>query len=331
MNKHTGLNGFLLAALATLAIACNQGNQKELDTPTSGEINLGVDETFMPLADAELQAFHGLYKRAKVNVAYKPEAELVRDLQRDSARAIMISRELTKNETQIFDQIKIRIKPLKVAVDGIAVLLHPDNPADSLTITELAEILAGKTSNWSQVPNGQPRKLVLVFDNPNSSTVRYLADSVLNNQAIAGNAFAAKTNPEVVNYVAGNRNAIGIIGLSWISDKDDTLSTSFLKKVKVAALKENRPGRVAGEYCQPYQAYLSPKSETLYPLRRNVYFISREARSGLATGFVTFVASERGQRVVLKSGLLPATMPIRLVTFGDEKKLGNRPGATSVR
>ncbi len=51
----------------------------------------------------------------------------------------------------------------------------------------------------------------------------------------------------------------------------------------------------------------------LYPLYREVYIISKEAYTGLGTGFTAFVASERGQRIVLKLGLVPATMPVRLV------------------
>ena len=68
-------------------------------------------------------------------------------------------------------------------------------------------------------------------------------------------------------------------------------------------------------YYQPYQAYLAGNE---YPLLRDVVMISREARSGLATGFMAFVASDKGQRIVLKSGLVPATMPIRIVEVNNE-------------
>src|SRR5688572_28130513 len=97
----------LLLLLALAQTACNRGDQKVADTATTGEINLAVDESFMPLADAELQAFHGLYKRAHINAAYKPEAEIVKDLQNDSARAIMITRVLTPQEMEVFEKRKL--------------------------------------------------------------------------------------------------------------------------------------------------------------------------------------------------------------------------------
>jgi phosphate transport system substrate-binding protein len=62
---------------------------------------------------------------------------------------------------------------------------------------------------------------------------------------------------------------------------------------------------------QPYQAYLALKT---YPLRRELFVINREARTGIASGFASFVAGTKGQLIILKSGLLPATGQTRIVT-----------------
>jgi phosphate transport system substrate-binding protein len=70
------------------------------------------------------------------------------------------------------------------------------------------------------------------------------------------------------------------------------------------------------EYFKPYQAYIAQK---IYPLWREVYIISKEAYTGLGTGLTAFIASERGQRIVLKFGLVPATMPVRLVELINEE------------
>ena len=92
--------------------------------------------------------------------------------------------------------------------------------------------------------------------------------------------------------------------MAWVSDAEDSTANSFLKSVRVAGISlEEDP-------YQPYQAYIAQKQ---YPLTREVVVISREARSGLGSGFLTFVASDKGQRVVLKAGLVPATMPVRIV------------------
>jgi phosphate transport system substrate-binding protein len=144
----------------------------------------------------------------------------------------------------------------------------------------------------------------IVFDNPNSGLIRHLKDSVANVKTLPPNCFAVETNTAVIDHVAENRNALGLIGLEWISDKDDSTSNTFLEKIKVMG--------VAGDstHFKPYQGYLALK---YYPLSRRITILSREARSGLGSGFMAFVASEKGQRIVLKAGLLPVTMPLRLV------------------
>jgi phosphate transport system substrate-binding protein len=116
-------------------------------------------------------------------------------------------------------------------------------------------------------------------------------------------------NEAVIDYVSQNKNALGLIGLEWISDKDDSVSNSFLNRIRVMS--------VAGDstHFKPYQAYLALK---YYPLVRRITMLSREPRHGLGTGFMAFVASERGQRIVLKAGLVPVTMPIRIVEIDRE-------------
>jgi phosphate transport system substrate-binding protein len=113
----------------------------------------------------------------------------------------------------------------------------------------------------------------------------------------------------VVDYVSKNQNALGLIGLEWVSDRDDSTTNAFLDKIKVVAL--------AGDstHFQPYQAYLALK---YYPLMRTISIINREGRTGLGTGFAAFFASERGQRIVLKAGLVPKTMPLRIIQVNNK-------------
>jgi len=65
-----------------------------------------------------------------------------------------------------------------------------------------------------------------------------------------------------------------------------------------------------GSYYRPYQGSIYDKS---YPFVREIFFITRETFQGLGSGFLQWATAEQGQRIVLKSGLVPATMPIRLV------------------
>jgi phosphate transport system substrate-binding protein len=148
-----------------------------------------------------------------------------------------------------------------------------------------------------------------VFDHPGSGIIRFLKDSLIASDTLPLYCFAVKGNAAVVDYVSKKPQAIGLIDVSWISDRDDSTTNSFLNSIRVVGISTD------STFYQPYQAYIATRK---YPLLRNVIMISREARAGLASGFMAFVASDKGQRIVLKSGLVPATMPIRIVEINHE-------------
>ena len=281
------------------------------DTPTSGNIKISVDQNFYQILDSEVDTFEKLYKYANVTPSYKPEAEVIQDLLQDSARLVVVSRELTPEERRVFENIKITPRVTKIANDAVALIVHPDNPDANLTLEQARNIFTGKTKSWKEInPNSPLSDIRVVFDNRNSSTVRYVTDSLTAGEPLPANAFAAESNEALVDYVAQDKNAIGVIGVNWISDTDDTTAVNFLNRIKVVGLATTPAPSSPDDFVQPHQAYIAQRT---YPLLRNVYIISREARAGLGTGFASFVAGDKGQRIILKSGLVPATMPVRVI------------------
>ena len=114
-----------------------------------------------------------------------------------------------------------------------------------------------------------------------------------------------------VDYVEKNPSALGIIGVNWISDGDDPSAKYFLKQVRTLAIKAPDTAKYGyNDFYRPYQAYIATHE---YYFWRRLYIIMRESRAGLGTGFASFVAGDKGQRIILKSGLVPATAPVRLV------------------
>ena len=311
---------FLIVVLACLLITVGCNNNGNHPTPTdnatSGEISIAVDETFKPIIEAEISLFQSIYTNAKINAEYLPEAECFNRLMQEKVRLVIVSRGLDAEEQRIFEGWKIIPKQVKLAVDAIAFVVHPGNKRDALKPDELAGILSGKITLWSQLnlegtPKGAGDEITIVFDHAGSSTVRMVKDSILKGDSLSKRVFAAGTNPDVIDYVSKNPGAIGIIGVNWVSDRDSENTREFLEQIKVLELQSPMHAAEAG-FFQPYQAYIALKN---YPFLRDVNSISREARSGLGTGFVSFVAGEKGQRVILKSGLLPSFAPVRIVEF----------------
>lgn len=295
---------FLIFVLLTL-VSCNSSESPD-DTPTTGKITISVDETFKPLIDSEISTFNKIYEYADVKVNYKPEEDVFNDLFNGNIRLIIVARNLNKDELEQFNKWEIVPKITKIAYDAVALIGSNDLKDTSLTLTELHDLLTGKNP-----PTFKQTKVI--FDNSKSSTIRFLKEKT-GITDLSENCYALKSNEAVLDYISKEKNCIGVIGVNWISDKDDTTHLGFLKSFKVIEIESI----ASREYFRPYQAYIAQK---FYPLWREVYIISKEAYTGLGTGFTAFVASDRGQRIVLKFGLVPATMPVRLVELIEDEDL----------
>ena len=282
-------------------------------TPTQGKQKIYIDESYQQLFQAETETFEGLYKSGDIVDVYKPEGEIIQDLLNDSCRMIVLARDLNQKEKDYFTSKKSFPVSTKIASDALAFITSKENPIENLTYNELKDIFTGKITAWklldSSIKNksSQDTSITIVFDNEKSCNVRMLKEKLLNGSDFPKNCFAVKTNPDVIDFVSKNKNAIGIIGVNWISDRDDTLTLSFLSKVNVLGVSSEKD---PGDFFQPFQAYIHSGE---YPFCRDMYIINREGRTGLGTGFAAFVAGDKGQLIILKAGMVPATQPVRMV------------------
>lgn len=303
----------LAAAVAILLGGCSERDKKGklVDIPTAGSIKIAVDESLKPLLEAEVSAFEGIYSGAHITTTYIAEEDAIDALLKDSVRLVAVTRKLTKEELAIFGSQKIVPRQMNLATDAVALILNRDNPDSLLKVEQLKGILQGKITRWNEInKKSKPTEIKLVFDHPNSGIIRFLNDSVVNIEKLPPNCFAINSNDSIVDYVSKQPGAIGLIGVGWISDRDNSTANKFLKRIRVAHVSRD------SAYLQPFQAYIALRT---YPLCRSVVIISREARTGLASGFIAFMASDKGQRIVLKAGLVPATMPVRIVEINRKK------------
>jgi phosphate transport system substrate-binding protein len=280
-------------------ISCgNNSNKIPVETPTSGTINISVDESFKPVIDSEIEVFESSYPDARINVHYKSEAECFKDLAGDSTRMIIVTRKLNKGEENFY-QDSIHFVPIYglLAYDAIAIIVNNKSKDTILAMKDVQSLLNGTTANKQVVMDGVSE----------TSTVRFAIDSVLKGQPLGKNVVAAKSSEGVINYVAGHENAIGFIGVSWIGDQDDPQQLGFLQKVKIAAVQCTS---CLGEtYVQPYQANIFLKR---YPMIRGLYYILKENFRGVGNNFVNFLQFERGQLIFRRAYLVPARMSFEI-------------------
>ena len=306
----------ILALASVLFYSCNMKPQKFTDeTPTRGNIKIAVDESYQLLAEAELYTFLSTYKDAKVSPVYLPEDSILKLFLEDSIKVIITSRKLSDNEVSYLKGKSYVPRTTKIAYDALAFIVNKSNPDVNIRYNMLKDIFNGKTSNWKQInPQSKLENIKVVFDNPGSNNVK----TILNKFGITGPlpdyCYSATKNSEVISFVENNPEALGIISVNWISDPRDSISHSFLNKINVISVTSEYDSD-GSEFYSPHPAYIANKE---YPFIREVYTINRETFAGLGTGFTSFVAGDSGQRIILKMGMLPATLPTRLIEINKK-------------
>ncbi len=298
---------FSVVSLIGLSCAERDKSGKVLDTITTGEISIAVEDGYKPVISSCINVFDSIYRTAKINPRYVSEGEAVNAMLNDSVQVIIIGRKLTPTEIAYFQSRGFTPPVTPIAYDALAIVLNPLNIDTVLSIQQVRDILTGKISSWKDInPKSSLGAIQLVFDNPLSGTLRYVRDSVIAGQELSTKATALKDNIEVIDYVSKNKNALGIIAANWISDTDDKGVQKFMRDIRIADVAKEAGKEGYG----PYQAFLATGD---YPFKRTVYIINAQGRrNGLGAGFASYLAKD-GQRIMLKDGLLPANAVTRLI------------------
>ena len=276
------------------------------ETHGRGKATIYVEESFKPLFETCISTFESLNPKAKITVKYKAENDLIKDFFDNKVKTITITRDFTAEEKKYLKSKNVEVSSDRIALDAVALIVHPENNDTVISIQRLKKILTDKSATWPTSKKG----ISVVFDQMNSANFNYLTQMLQTTQ-LASNVFAAKSNEEVIQYVKNNKNAIGIIGLNWISDQEDFEVLNFLDGIRVMEVKLTEDA----ESYKPINGFIYTKE---YPLIRDVWMINKGSRAGLNTGFQNFMVGEKGQMLIHKSELVPANNPIRLIQMSPK-------------
>ncbi|MCX7877827.1 MAG: substrate-binding domain-containing protein [Ignavibacteria bacterium] len=278
---------------------------------TIGELTIGVDEGVQPVVTREANEFMRLNEESKINVVVKTTKELIADLNNGELKTIVVGRDLTPEEEEIFKSNKIELKKNKFALDGIGVIVNPANPLRRLNFRELKEIFSGEVTDWEKFSGGSTPpfkgKIDVFIARKNASIHDIFKSKVMEGKDFSSGSKVCSTSAQMMSEIRSGRNAIGFISMSWITVSNDTLDES-VKPLKIASV-DSQTGSV-GEYVGLHQAYIADKS---YPLSTEVFILSSDFSMNVSVGFISFMLSYDGQRIVLKSGLVPVTQPVRII------------------
>ncbi len=319
--------------LATLAIGCSPIKRGEY---ADGSATMYCDDGFRHILQEEIEVFEYQYPNSAIIPYYVDEQTAMDSLLEDKTQLVVTTHELTKDQIQyIKDKFRRVVRQRCIAVDAVALIVNKDNPVSSLTLDDIKGILSGNINKWNQLAVPDDGNIKLVFDNQGSSTVSYMREKFLGNDRKISdnpNAFAQKDNAEVFDVVKKDKNAIGIISVSWLGSdlseaknvpvekrmedyavENDTIATNLTTEVKILKVanpvEENDYSTVG---YMPYQAYINSGE---YPLFRKVYMISTATGSSVLNSFYQFTGGFIGQKIISKTGILPYHMSARMVNL----------------
>ena len=297
----------LVAAVCiTLATSCGSNHRKPAGWRTSDDVHIAVDETFRDIMEEEIETFGLLNPTSAMKPVYCSEDSAIRMLLRDSVRCAITTRKLSKDELDVLKNYKLDAKQAMIATDAFALIVSKDNPDTLIAVSEIRDIVSGRITRWEQLKHsGKKGELKLVFDNSGSSTVRYMRDSLLAGQQVAGNLYAQGSNQAVIDAVKDNPEIIGVVGANWLKGKSDSVLTSF-ENLDVKVLKVARKDGKNEIGWRPYQYRILTGD---YPLIRSVYVILTDPRVRSYTkSFFYFLKGQKGQTIICNSSqLLPYT------------------------
>lgn len=320
----------MMGALLALTLgSCGKYNQDKGPSSTSGSSLVYCDESFENIMEEEIDVFEYIYPQAHVLCRYGTEREAIDSLMALSYRTIVIPRQLTDSEVSALKKKNRTPRQAKIAVDAVALIVNPDNPLNNVSLKEISEILSGETDNWSQLGPGLPDKpIAVLFDKAESSMTTYMRDSLLNGKSFSPNVHAQGSIKGVVDAVKADKNAIGVIGVSWLSS--DLRSTATIDSIAVDAQDMSKSPDlgaindrvrqsgvkvlgVMGESRTAYRPFQEDIYTGKYPLTRQIWMTTISPSGSPGGGFFSFVTGTTGQKLILKTGVMPARMSMQVV------------------
>ncbi len=283
---------FLVVIVFNYGCQSKQKSEENLSYPTEGQATIGVDNSLVILADHLDFVFENTYPKATLTQRYYNENELIAKMTNDSFNMIIMSRMLNENELKYYKTINLNPVHQHFASDALAIITSSNNDS-IITLKDLKSALLSSTEHWYAV----------LFNTQSKSSLM----AIIQNKKQLNNApshyYGIESIDSVVLYLNKNKKSFALINIQEYEKLKPTLMGKKCQLVGVETILNNQK-----TIAFPFQSYIA---DSTYPLVRKLYTITVEGRSGLGTGFASFISSYKGQLVVLRDGYLPATMPQR--------------------
>lgn len=245
----------------------------------SNEITIKGSTTILPIAQIMAEEFMDENHDITISVQGGGSGVGIASLIDGTADIADSSRKMSPDELKRTKALGVSPYEITIALDGIAVVVHPSNIKNYLNTEQLRAIYTGKISNWSEI-GGENRKIVVISRDTSSGTYEAFADLALNKQKVRPDALITASNQSVNITVAQTPGAIGYLGLGYVSKK--------VKAVRINTIECTKDTIRSGKY----------------PLSRPLYMYTNGIPEGTVKTFIDYVQSRQGQELVESEGFV---------------------------
>ena len=281
----------LIGALGILGCSRND-TDKQAQNETKTSIQIKGSDTMVNLVQAWAEEFMKKNPGKQLAVTGGGSGTGISSLISSTCDICMTSRNIKDKEIELAKKKGVTTNEIKVALDGLAVVVHPSNPVGQLTQAQLADIFTGNISNWKEV-GGKDAKVVILSREVTSGTHVYFKEHILRKgnangpEEFASSALMMPSSQAIADEVTNNPDAIGYYGMGYISAKQKPISVAKDEKSE----------------------YEAPTTENVisgkYPISRPLLLYTNGQPKGLDKEFIDFALSPEGQAIVVKTDFVP--------------------------
>ena len=284
--------GIVTGVLALSACGSESKRSQSDNTVDSVTLTNRGSDTIVNLALAWAEAYHIVYPDVSISVTGGGSGTGIAAMINGTVDIANASRKMKDKE--ISNAKDNGFVPLEyvIARDGVAVIVHPQNPVNRLTLQQLSDIFSGKVTNWIDV-GGEDRPIVCLSREVNSGTHVYFLETVVrmgnkkDETFFAPSTLLLPSSEGIISEVSHNPNAIGYDGLGYVTEAVKTIA-------------------VAPDYTSPY---ISPTIENVinnsYPISRSLYMYVSGEPTGYTKDYIDWIYSSEAQLIVKELGFVP--------------------------
>ncbi len=282
----------LLALLAFSLTACDSTSNLGSEPQAFVYIENKGSDTMVNLALAWAEAYQNAHPEVRISVTGGGSGTGIAALLNGTVDIANASRKIKPEEVEQAQANGIEPVEFVVARDAIAIIVHPDNPVDRLTLQQISDIYSGKINNWSEV-GGEDRPIVRLSRETNSGTHVYFLETVLrlgekdNKTLFSMDTLLLPSSEGIINEVRQNPNAIGYDGLGYVP-----------QDLKIIAVAKTESGR----YVLPM---ISTVNDKTYPIARDLYVYTAGQPEGAIKDYLDWIHSSEAQEIVAELGFVP--------------------------